>query len=331
MRLNLHLLRVFHSVVEEGSFSGAARSLHISQPAVSKAVSELERQLDMVLVERAGRRPSQGGLALTDAGQALHAHARAIFALERAAVNELQQRSGLKRGQLVIGASTTVASYWLPHRLQAFTAAWPDILLRVVVANTQSIVEELFDCRLDLALVEGPVHQDGIASIPWTQERLVIVGPPGFGQPLAPVHPGSPDATRNTPPVASMSAEESATCTWLLREPGSGTREVTFDLLARHGLQIRHSIEIGSNEGMARAVASGLGIAMLPYVVVEDLLLLGRVVELRIPGLTGLSRPLYRLERLDRPVSPPAGAFLRVLASDAMSEASHEFPGVSHD
>lgn len=314
MRLNMHLLRVFHSVVEEGSFSAAARSLHISQPAVSKAVTELERQLDMALVERGGRRPPQG-LGLTEAGRALHAHARAIFALERAAVTELQQRSGLKRGELVIGASTTVASYWLPRSLQSYTAAWPDIMLRVVVANTQTIAEELFDCRLDLALVEGPVQREGIVSLPWRHEQLVIVAPRGFGQPIENAAT-SPAAAAPALLKARMSAEELAACTWLLRESGSGTREVTLDLLARHGLEIRRSMEIGSNEGMARAVATGLGVAVLPYVVVEDLLMLGRVVELQVDGLSRLSRPLYRLERLDRPPSPPAEAFRRILTGE---------------
>src|SRR5690606_1883109 len=111
MRLNLHLLKVFHTVATEGSFSAAARQLHISQPAVSKAVAELERQLDMALIERTGTRTGRGPM-LTEAGAVLNAHARGIFALEHAAVEELQERSGLKRGRLVIGASTTIASYW---------------------------------------------------------------------------------------------------------------------------------------------------------------------------------------------------------------------------
>ena len=313
MHLNLHLLRVFHTVVLEGSFSAAARRLHVSQPAVSKGITELERQLDIVLLERA-RKPSQG-LSLTDAGEALQAHARAIFGLERAAVNELQQRSGLKRGQLVIGASTTVASYWLPHYLQAFARQWPEIVLRVVVANTQSITDDLFDCLLDLALVEGPVDRKGIASLPWRHERLVVVGPPGFVPASNPAlqRSGSPHGQGSAQRTIGMSPDELTSCTWLVREPGSGTREVTFELLVRHGMNLRRSIEVGSNEGIARAVASGLGVAMLPFAVVEDLLLLGRVVEIDVPGMTGLSRPLFRLERLDRPASPAVQAFLDIV------------------
>lgn len=316
MRLNLHLLRVFHSVAAEGSFSAAARRLHISQPAVSKAVSELERQLDLVLIERSGGKAGQG-LALTEAGRALNAHARAIFALEHAAVEELQARSGLKRGELVIGASTTIASYWLPRYLQEFTRNWPDIVLKVVVANTHSIVEDLFDCRLDLALVEGPVQKEGVAYYPWKDERLIIVAPPGFFPP----HPKQAGPERRSAASGAkaiwVSASELSECTWLVRETGSGTREVSFDLLSRQGMKSRRSIEIGSNEGIARAVASGLGVAMLPFAVVEDLLLLGRVVELRVHEMAGLSRSLYRLERKDRPPSPAVGAFLDILSRPA--------------
>lgn len=315
MRLNLRLLRVFHFVAIEGSFSAAARRLYISQPAVSKAVSELERQLDLTLIERPGGRAGQG-MTLTEAGAALNAHARSIFALEHAAVEELQQRSGLKRGKLVIGASTTIASYWLPQYLQGFSRQWPDITLKVVVGNTHSIVEDLYDCLLDLALVEGPVQQEGVVSYPWREERLVMVAAPGFpgrpsvGEPLSAPLP----ALQSAKASVWVSQQNLAKYTWLVREAGSGTREVFFDLLSKQGLKPQRSIEIGSNEGIARAVASGLGVAMLPFATVEDLLQLGRLVELRVHESPGLSRFLYRLERKDRPPSPAARAFLDVLS-----------------
>lgn len=301
MRLNLHLLRVFHHVVEEGSFSAAARRLHISQPAVSKAVSELERQLDLALLERAGGK-STPGLRPTEAGEGLNAHARAIFSLERAAVNELERRSGLRQGELIIGASTTIASYRLPPLLHDYATAWPDIALRVVVANTQAIVDDLFDCRIDLGLVEGPVHKEGVAYHPWREEPLVIVAPPWFASEI------SEHDRRRT-----VSAAELAIETWLVRERGSGTLEVTLDLLSRHGVKPEKTVEIGSNEGIARAVAAGLGVAMLPHAVVEDLITLGKLVELNLADVSGFSRRLYRLERRDRPPSPAVRAFLDIL------------------
>lgn len=314
MRLNLHLLRVFHTVAAEGSFSAAARRLHLSQPAVSKGVSELERQLDIVLIERGGRGGSKG-LQLTEAGAALDAHARSIFALEHAAVEELRQRSGLARGSLVVGASTTVASYWLPRYLQMFTRRWPDIVLRVVVGNTHTIAEDLLDCELDVAVVEGPVHVDGLAYHPWIEERLIMIAPPGFGDDGAEYIEGEERGGR----ALWLSPTDLAHSTWLVREAGSGTREVSFDLLAAQGIRPRRTVEIGSNEGIARAVASGLGVAMLPFAVVEDLLLLKRVIELRTEEMTGLSRVLYRLERRDRPPSPAVGAFLDILAAPAQA------------
>ncbi|NLC36565.1 MAG: LysR family transcriptional regulator [Alcaligenaceae bacterium] len=316
MRLNLHLLRVFHNVAQEGSFSAAARQLYISQPAVSKAVSELERQLDTALIERIRAKAGQG-LVLTDAGLALNAHARAIFSLEHAAIEDLQARSGLKRGELIIGASTTIASYWLPRYLQAFSRHWPDIVLKVVAANTQSIVEDLYDCRLDMALVEGPVQQEGVAYYPWKEEQLVIVAPPGFFHTQSEaehVETGLSDAAQKALWVSERDLFDS---TWLMREAGSGTREVVLDLLARQGMQLRRTIEIGSNEGIARGVAAGLGVAMLPFAVAEDLLLLGRVIELRVNDMPGLSRSLYRLERKDRPASRVVAAFLDILSRPA--------------
>jgi len=111
-----------------------------------------------------------------------------------------------------------------------------------------------------------------------------------------------------------VSDVELAACTWLVRESGSGTREVVNELLGRQGITPRRSIEIGSNEGIARAVAASLGVAMLPFAVVEDLLLLGRLVEVRVPDMAALSRSLYRLERKDRPHSPAVRAFLDILS-----------------
>jgi DNA-binding transcriptional LysR family regulator len=107
--LNLHLLRVFAAVVEHAGFSRAAEALFVSQSAVSKALRELEHQLELPLIDRSGGR----GVRLTEGGQALYRHARGIFALERAALEEVRERVGLRRGGLRIGASTTVAAYWL--------------------------------------------------------------------------------------------------------------------------------------------------------------------------------------------------------------------------
>ena len=124
--MNLHLLRIFAAVAEHRSFSRAASALFISQPAVSKAVRQLEHQLDLALMERgAGRAGGARGVRLTESGQALFEHARGIFALERAATEEVRARVGLQRGRLALGASTTVAGYWLPPYAAQFARQVP--------------------------------------------------------------------------------------------------------------------------------------------------------------------------------------------------------------
>src|SRR5438309_11871436 len=118
MHINLHLLRIFCAVAEHKSFSRAADTLFVSQPAVSKAVRELERQLELPLLERGAA--GAKGVRLTANGAALFDHGRGIFALERAAAEDIRARVGLKRGRLAVGASTTIAGYWLPPYAAAY-------------------------------------------------------------------------------------------------------------------------------------------------------------------------------------------------------------------
>src|SRR5215472_8322947 len=214
--MNLHLLRIFTAVAEQRSFSRAASSLFISQPAVSKAVQQLEQQLDLTLIERgAGGSRGTRGVRLTEAGQALFEHARGIFALERAAEEEVRARVGLQRGRLSVGASTTIAGYWLPAYAAAFTRQFSAIQLQIRVGNTQVVKQALIDCEIDLALVEGSVNDPRIVAAHWRDDELQIIAPPH-----------ATVARRRT-----MSAKELNAQVWLVREPGSGTREVTDQLM----------------------------------------------------------------------------------------------------
>jgi len=298
MRLNLHLTRVFFAVASRGSFSRGAELVHVSQSAASKAVRELEEQLGLALIERGAPRGKGGrGLRLTEAGRALYEHARGIFALEKAALDDLGARTGIQKGSLVIGASTTVAGYWLPPYLADFAEQFPDIELKVVVGNTAVISQGLIDCVVDVAVVEGAVSDPGISAVRWRDDALLLVA-----------SPGSELAGRLEVDARSLSRAR-----WLLRETGSGTREVTERLMQAEGVQIEHSIEVGSNEGIARAVAQNLGIAMLPEVVVHDLLALGRLATMNSTQADRYRRPLFLLKRAQRPLSPAAHAFCAML------------------
>jgi len=293
--LNLHLLRVFSAVVEHNGFSRAAEALFVSQSAVSKALRELETQLDLPLVDRSGGR----GVRLTDGGQALYRHARGIFAMERAALEEVRERVGLRRGGLRIGASTTVAAYWLSDSFARHVARYPQLDSALVVGNTEEISNALVDCRIDAGFVEGPPHDERIVATRWREEPLqaVVAASSSLG------------AQRRA------SAKQLAAQRWLVREPGSGTREVAQSLLGTCGIAATRFLEIGSNEAIARAVAAGDGVAILPAAVVADLVSVGRLRVLQLPEGSAMQRPLYRLELVNRPRSPALEAFLRSLES----------------
>jgi LysR family transcriptional regulator, transcriptional activator of the cysJI operon len=296
--MNLHLLRIFSAVAEHRSFSRAAAALFISQPAVSKAVRHLEHQLDLPLIERgAVGQPRPKGVRLTESGQALFEHARGIFALERAATEDVRARVDMKRGRLTVGASTTVAGYWLPPYAAEFARRFPSADLHIRVGNTRTVSDALIGCEIDLALVEGNVNDPRIGKSRWRDDELQIIARHGA-------------ARRRKHTRDELSAQ-----VWLVREPGSGTREVTDLMMRAEGIEPQRTVEFGSNEGIARAVAAGLGIAVLPARVVRELTRIGELRRLTLHSTApALTRPLFLLQLKERPASPLVRAFCELLS-----------------
>ena len=287
MPLNLHLLRLFAAVARHNSFSRAAEALHISQPAVSKGVREFELQVGERLLER-----GPAGVVPTGAGQMLLRHATLLFAAERAAEEDLAALRGLARGSLSIGASTTIGTYLLPPLLGRFHQAHPGVVLRLRNANTAAVAELLLARELDVALVEGPVDHPGLLIRPWRQDRLILIAAPGHALAQAPA----------TGPEA-LAGE-----TFILREPGSGTRDVAWAALNAHGLHPSATLEVGSTETIKQVVAAGLGVALVSAATAVDQLRLGTLVEVPVPGFQ-VSRTLTRLSLPDRQPSAAAAAF----------------------
>src|ERR1700750_335213 len=162
MSLNLHLLRLFATVVQTGSFSRAADTLHISQPAISKGVRDFELQVGCRLLDRTSR-----GVRPTREGQALVRHAETLFAAERAAEDELISLRHLDSGSLRIGASTTIATYMIADYLGRFHRKYPGIELHLVSANTRDVAELMLAHDIEMALVEGPIEHDDLVSTAW--------------------------------------------------------------------------------------------------------------------------------------------------------------------
>jgi DNA-binding transcriptional LysR family regulator len=295
MALNLHLLRLFAAVAEHGGFSRAAAALHLSQPAVSKGIREFEAQVGATLLDRGA-----GGVRPTEVGRRLLVQAHALFAAERAAEEELLAFRGLQRGTLSIGASTTIATYLLPPLLGAFNRAHPAVELRLTSANTRRVAELLLARELDIALVEGPTHEFNLVAHPWRQEEMALIA--------APKH-------RLTKVPADVVLHALRDEIFLIREPGSGTREVVAAALASRGIQPRSLIEIGSTEAIKQMVAAGFGVAIVSAAAAADQIALGRVAVLR-PARFSLYRPLFRLSLPGRLLSAVAIAFSRLLDTE---------------
>ncbi len=292
MPLNLHHLRLFARVAEEGGFTRAAHSLRLSQPAVSKAVRELEQQTGVPLLERAGR-----VTRLTAAGEALFARARELFAVEQSAEEELRALRGLNGGVLRVGASTTVATYLLFPYLARFRKANPRVELRVSSANTRAIARALLERRLDIALVEGPVQHPQIEVVPWRDDELVVIASPSH-----------PFASKRSIQLRELSGEP-----FIVREPGSGTRKVAERALGAHDVRPQVTLQLGSTEAIKQAVAAGLGIAFVSRFAVDDQVKLGRIAAVRVRE-AALGRMLTELRLRGRAPGPAAVAFRELLA-----------------
>lgn len=301
MTLNLHLLRLWATVAEQGSFSRAAAVLHLSQPAVSKGVREFEAQVGTALIERGVK-----GVHPTEAGARLLEQAQALFAAERAAEEELDAFRGLERGTLSIGASTTIATYLLPKLVGAFHRDHPAIELRLTSANTRNIAELLVGRQLDVALVEGPTHGFNLVSEPWRQEELILIVAPGH-------------RLLRTPARAVLRALENEI--FLIREPGSGTRDVVASALAAHGIEPRRTIEIGSTEAIKQMVAASFGVAFVSAAGAADQIALGRLAIVRPYGFV-VTRLLMRLSVPRRRDSSVAAAFNRLLDIEGRASIS---------
>src|SRR5205085_6646671 len=237
--MNLHYLRVFLTVAEYEHITRAAEELIISQPAVTKTIQHLEQEVGLELIERHGRR-----IALTHAGQVLHNYARRVFALEREMEDALAALRDVDAGEITLAASTTTGVYLLPPIVARYRARYPHVNLHMTILNSSEIVEQTLNWNLDFGLVEGEA-----ANLPaelkvevFEHDELVLV--------VAPRHPWR--ERQNLQPQELRDGE------LLLREQGSGIREVIEHALRLHNVQVRPLLTVPDNEAIKQMVMNGV-------------------------------------------------------------------------
>jgi len=264
-------LQVFHTVARLLSFTNAAETLHMTQPAVTFQVRQLEEHFNTRLFDRTHNR-----ISLTDAGKIVFQYADKSCDLYGQMENAVREMTGEISGALTIGASTTIAEYMLPSLLGDFKDKYPDVNIHLKVSNSDGIVSMVENNTIDLGVVEAPVNNKNLLVEPCRTDQLVAIAPPNHAL-----------AGRK-----SVKLEDLLDFPFICREEGSGTREVISDYVTKvdttgDGLKI--SMELGSPEAVKGAVEAGMGISVVSRATIQKELRLSTLVE--IPLDPPLERP----------------------------------------
>jgi DNA-binding transcriptional LysR family regulator len=257
-------LQVFHTVARLLSFTKAAETLHMTQPAVTFQVRQLEEYFNTRLFDRTHNR-----ISLTDAGERVYKYADRIFELYTEMENAVREMTGEISGSLTIGASTTIAEYMLPALLGDFRNQYPDVSIHLKVSNTDGIVSMVENNTIDLGVVEAPVSNKNLVVDKCRDDRLVAIVPPNH----------------ELAKKRSTTMEELLAYPFICREEGSGTREVIADYICktdecRQAMSI--GMELGSPEAVKGAVEAGMGISVVSNATIQKELRLGTLVALQL-------------------------------------------------
>ncbi len=248
--MHLRHLRAFVAVAEVLNFSRAADELEIAQPAVSQQIRGLEEELGVLVFDRIGKR-----VTLTEAGRALLPHARQILHLVETAENEVRERGELKRGRASLGAPPTVSTHVLPARLTQFKQQHPGLEVLLREAGTETLLRQIEEGRIDLAIVASDVLPSTVESVPFLDERYVLA--------VSVQHPFL--GRRQSVRLADLSQEP-----FILFPEGYKLREVTLSACAEAGFEPRVALDGGAMQSALEFVGAGLGVALVPELALTE-------------------------------------------------------------
>ncbi|KVM60343.1 LysR family transcriptional regulator [Burkholderia ubonensis] len=288
--MNFTHLAAFFAVVETGSVTAAAERIHVSQPALTREIKELEDRLGVSLFERLPR-----GMQPTEAGSMLASYAAQIFSLADAAETTIGEFAGLERGHLVFGASRTIGVFVLPHILHEFGQRYPGVSVEMSVSNTEEIEGGVSSGSHQIGFVEGSVNESAFEAQPVGRDELIAVASPSH--PLA--------GKRRVSASALIHAG------LVTREPGSGTRRAVEQAYAAHGLELKAMLSIGSTDAIKRFLRMGHAVTWISRHAVIEELASKALVQLHVSGLR-IERQFYLIRRKSAVLSPSAKAFVEL-------------------
>jgi LysR family transcriptional regulator, transcription activator of glutamate synthase operon len=286
--MELRHLRYFEAVARHSHVTRAAAELHIAQPALSKQISQLEHELGVALFDRVGR-----NVRLTEAGESLLPHARAVMAQVEAGRAEMAERIGLRKGRATVGAPPTVGTQLLPAVLANFNKRYPGIELRLHESGVQTLLDLLETGLTDVAVVTLPVEDENLTVVPIFTEEMVIA-----------VWRDHPLAERGEVTISELQGEP-----WVLSPENYELRESVLLACEQAGFAPRVVLDGGETDTLMHFVAAGMGIALVPRLAVQGST---NLVSLRVSD-QHLERSLGVVWRGDRVASPAARALREFL------------------
>jgi DNA-binding transcriptional LysR family regulator len=294
--MTLRQFEAFLAVAKAKSFRRAAETMHLSQPALSQHIRELEEEFGIPLFDRLGR-----SVGLTAGGRVLQEHALRLFTTLDDARAHVAALVGLKRGSLLVGASTTPGIYVLPRLLSDFSTRCPGIQVSLRIGNSRVIEESVEIGEVDLGVIGGHVlGRNEKCRVAGLHDELVLVVPPRHRW----------GSRRDVDPA--QLADEGL----LVREEGSATREVTERTLRQHGIEFKILMELGHVEAIKQAVMAGMGAAFLSIHAIQAEAAAGRLHTVRVRGLP-IRRHFHVIHNAQRTLPPAAQAFMEILETAA--------------
>jgi len=291
--MDLHQIMAFEAVVAHRSFTRAAEALCLTQPAVTRQIASLERELKTRLFDRLGK-----SVELTATGETLHRYAAEILRLASEAQTAVADVVTGSAGRLSVGANSTTATYLLPPLLRRFRALHPGVELVVHTGISAQVAEMVVANEVDIGVVTGYIPRKGLLDIPITDYTTVAV-----------VFPGHPLTNTGAP----VRAEDLAGCPLILMEEGTNLRRYVDRLLSAAGLEERVTMELDNVEAIKKMIEARLGISLLPLISVESEVASGRLVALPLIDVPNAHRYVTAIYRDDKYVTAALRGFLAML------------------
>jgi len=296
MNVTFRQLSLFESVARNLSFTRAAEELHLSQPAVSMQIRQLEESVGLPLFEKLGKQVS-----LTEVGREVCHYSQEINRNLTEMEEVLASLKGLNRGHLHVAVASTV-NYFAPRLMAAFHRAYPGIDLELDVANRERLIQLLVANSVDMVLMGQPPDNVEVEAEAFMQNPLVVVAP----------------ANHALSGEVQIPLERLAQEIFVMREPGSGTRQAMERFFLEHQLTIRQGMQMTRNEAIKQAVRAGLGLGIVSAHTIELELETGRLVMLDVQGFP-IERQWYLVYRKRKRMSPPSHAFRNFVVSEAQN------------